>query len=110
MGKLHPAPIAVLFAFLGLGFFHCVDAKAEAGSTAAPVRWFSVENSRPAVFEPLSAVLNVQPWLPCALATSERLRVTQANVSFALPTKTFLFFHAKEFFIRTGTSPPAHFA
>jgi len=98
---------AAFFSFFCLNFLHCAEAKAATYCNHAD-RHFEVTSQALAKQSSQTPELNKwQPW-PCVAPEEIQFVVLKANC-FG-PPRYFHSIHAKDFYIRTGLSPPLLFA
>lgn len=103
-----------LFAFFGIYFFHCSEAKASVvySSTQAAQFCFHqdrIENAQLAPSKAFSANSDFSNWIPGIFTVAEAFRLSPIELSQPIAFKVFHVVGARDFFIRTGLSPPRLF-
>jgi hypothetical protein len=116
MVKHRPAQLfASLFAFLGFCSLHCSEAKAEAHSSSTQAaRLYAhqdrVENAQLGPSKAFSPLPGLDKWTPWAFTVPESVELSLPGLLRPRASTASDVAGAREFYIRTGLSPPRLFA
>jgi hypothetical protein len=113
MGKHHA--VAILFAFFGFYFFHCAEAKAETTYSSAPPAHFylyqdQIQSSHASHSKAFADGLELSKFFPWAFTVPTTFEFSFESRALPEGIRTTQSCAAKEFYIRTGLSPPNRFA
>jgi hypothetical protein len=112
MSKPQSAQVfAALFTFCGFYFFHCTEAKAETAysSTQAAHSYLHqdrAENARLSSSKSFAASLDFSKWIPWVFTIPEVIENPSPASLRSEISRAVRFVGAKDFYIRTGLSPP----